>query len=81
MFSYRLDMRNAAAPDLTVLRAVGRDRLIHAIARELAKRSTVPPLPPVEAHALAGQVADEIEQLGWQIMRPHRQTSQQDDTR
>ena len=54
------------------LRVVGRDHLVHVIARALngALRSK-PHSTPMAGYDAAELVADQLEAFGWQVFRPH----------
>ena len=73
LFSYRRGMTNAphnARPDL---RVVGRDHLVHVIVRVLERtaRQSRQPMPTLRAYELAEQIAEEVDQFGWQMVRQH----------
>ncbi|HEX2527289.1 MAG TPA: hypothetical protein VHL31_13455 [Geminicoccus sp.] len=67
-------MTKALEAEVVDLRAVGRDHLAHAIARVLVRRAHAAaggPVPFVEAYELASEVAEQIERLDWQVLRPN----------
>jgi hypothetical protein len=72
LFQYPPSMTNRPDTGVADLRAVGRDHLVHVIARVLngslrsAHRST-----PMAGYDVAEKVADQLEQFGWQVFRPH----------
>ena len=63
------------APDINRpdLRVVGRDRLIHVIVRVLERtaRQSRQPMPSLQHYQLAEQIAEEVDQFGWQMVRQH----------
>jgi hypothetical protein len=65
-------MTDAPDADVADLRAVGRDHLAHAIARVLVRRgrSSTGCGSFVEAYHLATEIAEQIEQLDWLVLRP-----------
>jgi hypothetical protein len=66
-------MTEAPDADVADLRAVGRDHLAHAIARVLVRRgrSSTGCGSFVEAYNLATEIAEQIEQLDWLVLRPN----------
>lgn len=66
-------MTDASDADVADLRAVGRDHLAHAIARVLVRRgrSSTGCGSFTEAFNLATEIANQIEQLDWLVLRPN----------
>jgi hypothetical protein len=66
-------MTEAPDADVADLRAVGRDHLAHAIARVLVRRgrSSTGCGSFVEAYSLTTEIAEQIEQLDWLVLRPN----------
>jgi hypothetical protein len=66
-------MTDAPDADVADLRAVGRDHLAHGIARVLIRRgrSSTGCGSFVEAFSLATEIALQIEQLDWLVLRPN----------
>ena len=78
-FSYRRGMTNApdnARPDI---RVVGRDHLIHVIVRVLERtaQQSRRPMPTLQQYQLAEQIAEDVDQFGWQMVRQHGHDGQE----
>ncbi|WP_191061881.1 hypothetical protein [Geminicoccus harenae] len=72
LFSYSRRMTNSSDMGGADLRVVGRDHLVHVIARALHGFVRT----PLHSSTMAGydaaeRVADQLEAFGWQVFRPH----------
>ncbi|WP_027135828.1 hypothetical protein [Geminicoccus roseus] len=65
-------MTNRSDIGIAELRAVGRDHLVHVIARVLNGSARWPHRStPMAGYDVAEKVADQLEEFGWQVFRPH----------
>ena len=66
-------MTNTADITRPDLRVVGCDHLVHVIVRVLERtaRRSRQPMPALQQYQLAEQIAEEVDQFGWQMVRQH----------